>query len=247
MKFLKLLLWLFASAILTAGISDRANADTMNDKKASIAAICAASATGNMKALRINYHRALESNAISRGELADIMYIVGNFAGYPRSETAFDLINSINEELRVRGMTADEISGEITPVAMDAKCQSDFLRSIKSTELAKLSPSLEVEAFGAISGALCARGEMSFEYRAIATIATLAVTDANGVFLKYQMRRELTFGVTPKDLRDLISGIKDLLGEERTMSVNAMIDECVAAQNEEKKESVFIVEMNDGK
>lgn len=244
MKFLKLLICLLACALLTASISTKANADTMNDKKARIAAICAASATGNMKALRIYYNRALENNDLSRGELADIMYIVGNFAGYPRSETAFELIHSINEELKVRGMTVSEVSGEITPVALDGKCQSDFLRAIKNTELAKLSPSLEVEAFGAISGALCARGAMNFEYRAIATIATLAVTDANGVFLKYQMQRELTFGVTPKDLRDLISCIKDLLGEERTMSVNAMIDECVATHNEEKKESVFIVEMN---
>ncbi len=243
---LKRLACLVASVILTVSMSLSANADTMNNKKTSIAALCAASASGNMKSLRISYRHALD-NGISRGELADIMYVIGIFAGYPRAEAAFDLINTVNEELRVRGMTITNATGEIAPKALDAKCQSDLLRTIHSTELSKLSPSLGVEAFGAISGALCGRGEMSFEYRAIVAIATLAVTDLKGSLLKYQMQRELTFGVTHKDLRDLILSIKDILGYERTMSVNAIIDECATKHKEEQKESVFIVEMNDGK
>ncbi len=245
MKFLKRLFYLIAFTFLAVSINDQANADTLNKKKEGIAAICAASAAGNMKALRISYHRALEDKGISRGELADIMYIVGIFAGYPRSEAAFELISSVNEELRVRDMTAPIVSGEITPTAIDAKCQSDFLLTVKSTELINLSPSLEVEAFGSIARALCNRGAMNFEYRAIAAIATLAVTDTNGKLLKYQMQRELTFGVTPKDLYNLINSIGDILGKERAMSVNAVIDECVNAYQQDHTQSVFIKEIND--
>lgn len=246
MKNLKYIICLISCVILTACMCLKANADTMNDKKECIASICAASASGNMKELRLAYIHGLE-NGISRGDLADIMYLVGIFAGYPLAEASFDVISSVNEERSVRGMTVTELPTEIAPVALDAKCQSSFLRTVKNTQLSQLSPSLGVEAFGAISGALCGRGEMSFEYRAIAVIATLAVTDLKGGLIKYQMKRELTFGVTENDLRTLISCISRIIGPERTKSASAIIDECVAEHQRELKEAVYIFEVNDGK
>ena len=225
---------LLAAAALAAGASSGAQA-ALTDKEKSIVPIAALTARGDEARLRGALEESLQKG-LTVTEIRSVLEQMYAYTGFPRSLTALGVFVKVLDARKAQGIN-DPHGREPTPLPEGAsirelgtKTQTALVGRPVAGPVYDLSPAIDTYLKEHLFGDIFANDLLTWREREIATVAALAALPAPAQ-LRSHLNVCLNVGITPDELRQFASIIRERLGKDAGELVDETLKTVLKSRN----------------
>jgi 4-carboxymuconolactone decarboxylase len=207
----------------------------LDPQQRATAAIASHTAAGRIPQLRDALTDGLNAG-LSVTQIKEILVQMYAYAGFPRSLNALGAFMALLEQRRADGI-ADPAGDEPTP--LPASTDMLLLGTANQTELSgapvtgplfDFAPAIDQFLKTHLFGDIFSRDNLDWQSREIATVAALTTLDGVESQLKSHVGIALNTGLTPAQLRDLITGLRADIGADKSDRAGETLNQVAAGR-----------------
>ncbi len=203
---------------------------TKQQRLVPIAAFCAMGAEDKLKTA---LHAGLNAG-LTISEVREVLVQMYAYAGFPRSLTGLNVLLSVLDERKARGIT-DVAGADATPLpasadirALGTANQTAIIGRPASGRIYEFAPVIDTFLKEHLFGDIFCRDVLTFQERELATVSALAALPAPAQ-LRSHLRCCLVVGISASQLHDVVQVLATSVGEKEADLARTSLDAVLKA------------------
>lgn len=201
----------------------------LNARQRAIIPIAAFTANGDLAKLKTALNEGLDAG-LTVNEIKEVLVQLYAYAGFPRSLNGISTFMTVMGE-RVKKGIQDETGKEASPIPIDknsleygAENQTKLVGQPVSGPLYDFVPAIDQFLKAHLFGDIFQRDVLTWQDRELATVAALANIEEVNAQLRGHMVIAMHNGLTPEQLRELVSVLRDKCGPKVAENAGVVLD-----------------------
>lgn len=205
----------------------------LDAKQKSVATIAAFTATGDLNNLKTALDEGLDAG-LTINEIKEILIQMYAYAGFPRSLNGIDTFMGLLDERQRKGIKDVPGKGPSTlppgksSIELGTEVQTRLVGKPVTGPMYTFVPTIDQFLKGHLFGDIFGRNVLNYQEREIATIAALASMGGVNPQLQGHFNIGLNVGLTPEQLRSLISVLASRVGKKQAENANELLDKVLS-------------------
>lgn len=214
------------------------NMDTLSQKQLSMITISAETASGNLKLLKGSLNRGL-NNGLTINEIKEALVHCYAYSGFPRSIRGLQTFMTVLDKRKSKGIV-DVLGTEASTVDTTkstydrGKATLEKLTGSKETGprtgYAAFAPVMEVFLKEHLFADIFDRDVLTYQDRELVTVSVISSIGDAEPMLRSHLSICLNVGLKPNQLKQFVETIKPLIGKEKALATQNVLDEVLKSR-----------------
>jgi 4-carboxymuconolactone decarboxylase len=208
----------------------------LSARQRAIIPIAAFTANGDLAQLKTALNEGLDAG-LTVNEIKEILVQLYAYAGFPRSLNGIGTFMTVMDERRKKGIK-DEMGKEASPVTTDKNSlelgtenQTKLVGQPVTGPLYDFAPAIDQFLKAHLFGDIFQRDVLNWKDRELATVAALANIDGVNAQLQGHMAIGMHNGLTPEQLRELVSVLRAKCGPKVSENAGVVLDQVLSERS----------------
>jgi len=208
----------------------------LSAKQRAIIPIAAFTANGDLTKLKAALNEGLDAE-LTVNEIKEVLVQLYAYAGFPRSLNAIGTFMTVMDERSEKGIK-DEMGKEASPVPTDkdslefgTENQTKLVGQPVTGPLYDFAPAVDQFLKAHLFGDIFQRDVLNWQDRELATVAALANVEGVNAQLQGHMAIGMHNGLTPEQLRELVSVLRAKCGLKVAENAGVVLDQVLRARS----------------
>src|SRR5690606_16799049 len=234
----KVFRWLLLVVLIATSTKINAQ-DTMNTgqrlsvQQQSIIGIAALTGKGNLEKLKTELNTGLDAG-LTVNQIKETLMHVYAYAGFPRSLRGLQTFMAVLDERKAKGIE-DVMGADASPIT-DERSKYERGKAIleeltgvpeagPKTGYAAFAPTIEIFLKEHLFADIFERDVLTYQERELVTISVLSSIGGVEPMLRSHLNLSLNVGLTPDQLQQFVSVIKQAVGKKEAKAAQQVLDE----------------------
>ena len=234
----KIFRWLLLVVLITTSTEINAQ-DTMNTgqrlsvQQQSIIGIAALTGKGDLEKLKTELNTGLDAG-LTVNQIKETLMHVYAYAGFPRSLRGLQTFMAVLDERKAKGIE-DVMGADASPIQDESnkyergKAILEELTGVPETGpktgYAAFAPTIEIFLKEHLFADIFERDVLTYQERELVTISVLSSIGGVEPMLRSHLNLSLNVGLTPDQLQQFISVLKQAVGKKEAKAAQQVLDE----------------------
>jgi alkylhydroperoxidase/carboxymuconolactone decarboxylase family protein YurZ len=206
----------------------------LNAKQRAIIPVAAFTANGDLAKLKTALNEGLDAG-LTVNEIKEILVQLYAYAGFPRSLNGIGTFMTVMDEREEKGVK-DDLGKEASPMPvgkssleLGTENQTKLVGQPVTGPLYDFAPAIDQFLKAHLFGDIFQRDVLNWQDRELATVAALANIEGVNAQLQGHMIIGMHNGLTPEQLRELVSVLRDKCGPKVAENAGVVLDKVLSA------------------